>query len=526
MISIFEEHNAPHFFCFLQKMPGSQPMGTDYSALAARAASNGSGRTEQAQKLRQSSQQPPQKAKIQQQPRRSGNAWNTANQSSSSIAKAAASSIAKSNPHSLKSQIPTAQQIPVNQQQQQAQQPQQPSSNSRMINSFDLHKQESPRFKQERVKSPQQIPPHSLDNSSYFALSPKQAVSSSLTNSNESLSSSDKPQLPMSESVISVDKSHSPNHIQPQYHRRSSKIKAMFKMHDHHNHIPIRSDTLTSVSLSNLPIDSQSQFNDLDSLSAPMSPADPQSNFYQLSGSALPSVSQHQFLNFPITLRKEKKPLLSLSGKSKFRTNGDEFNEDKPWKHHQNIAKLNIIDLNERKRYDGVFVTNKGSYISRDLKLMNSYNSNSNNNEETGRFVNSYSSPFDRIQSLVVREIWRRSKLNFDTLTKIWYLVLSDRKYRWLLSFEDDSDYIGTDVEEFDDGTLTRDEFIVGMWIIDQCLYGRKLPKVIPKEVWESVNSDIQLNGSNSKKWKSKQGKGNESDEKERRTLFKKVVGI
>lgn len=36
-------------------------------------------------------------------------------------------------------------------------------------------------------------------------------------------------------------------------------------------------------------------------------------------------------------------------------------------------------------------------------------------------------------------------------------------------------------------GKLTRDEFVVGMWLIDQSLRGRKLPiMAIPLEVWQS----------------------------------------
>lgn len=497
----------------------NQQKDESYSALAARAASSGGMRTEQVQKARQIPQKHPtplpNSTKKQQRP--VGNTWNNVNESSSSIARAAALSISKSHSSSLKSKIPT-QQIP-----------QSATTSSRMLNSFDLHKQEPNRVKQERVK-PQILPKlNPIDTVANLDPISKPSVPAviSQTNSNESLLSWEKHPLQTFESNISTDKSSSPINnasqiIPQQQQRRPNKIKSIFKINDNNNNSNHQYDSLTSISLNNLPLDSTPALQDLDnSLSAPISES--QSQLYQLNSPA-PSASQQQFLNFPTTLRKEKKHLLSLgSRKSKFRTNGDEFNEDKPWKHHQNIAKLNIIDLNERKRYDGVFVTNKGSYISRDLKFKNDFNFN-NSDDEINKFVNSYSLPTDRIHSLVVREIWKRSKLNFDTLTKIWYLVLSDRKYKWLQTFTDTNEKKPL-IEEFDDGTLTRDEFIVGMWIIDQCLYGRKLPKVIPKEVWESVNMDIKLNGSNGKKWKPKPVKAKEMEEKGKRKLFKKVVG-
>jgi hypothetical protein len=37
-------------------------------------------------------------------------------------------------------------------------------------------------------------------------------------------------------------------------------------------------------------------------------------------------------------------------------------------------------------------------------------------------------------------------------------------------------------------GMLTRSEFIVGMWLIDQRLKGRKLPVRVSDSVWGSAN--------------------------------------
>jgi len=37
------------------------------------------------------------------------------------------------------------------------------------------------------------------------------------------------------------------------------------------------------------------------------------------------------------------------------------------------------------------------------------------------------------------------------------------------------------------DGTLRKEEFVVGMWLVDQQLKGRKLPVKVTQSVWDSV---------------------------------------
>lgn len=72
--------------------------------------------------------------------------------------------------------------------------------------------------------------------------------------------------------------------------------------------------------------------------------------------------------------------------------------------------------------------------------------------------------PMQSIHGFVVRDLWRRSRLSEDTLSRIWDLV--DRRH---------------------DGCLDREGFLVGMWLVDQCLYGRKLPPKIDDTLWSSV---------------------------------------
>ena len=69
------------------------------------------------------------------------------------------------------------------------------------------------------------------------------------------------------------------------------------------------------------------------------------------------------------------------------------------------------------------------------------------------------------ILNIVVKDIWERSNLPKDLLKQIYDLV---------------------DLRK--DGTLDRKSFIVGMWLVDQCLYGRKLPTSINQVIWDSVD--------------------------------------
>lgn len=165
------------------------------------------------------------------------------------------------------------------------------------------------------------------------------------------------------------------------------------------------------------------------------------------------------------------------------------FNEDKPWKKHKDAK---YIEENDRKRYEGVWVRNRFAYlnllpwwpqdtsdridsnlddgskivddgneVSEDYTLQKSIVSDSNDIE---LFVDL---PEDGlILNLVVKAIWQRSNLPDDMLFQIYNLV-----------------------DTRQDGTLDRRSFIVGMWLVDQCLYGRKLPEEVPSIVWNSVDS-------------------------------------
>lgn len=133
------------------------------------------------------------------------------------------------------------------------------------------------------------------------------------------------------------------------------------------------------------------------------------------------------------------------------------FNEDKPWKSHNDVG---FVTPAERKRYEGMWVSNRCLY----LELLPWWAS-----VISGQSAPPVKLPEDGlILNLVVKDIWARSNLPNDLLRQIYEKV-----------------------DTRQDGTLDRKSFIVGMWLVDQCLYGRKLPREINQQVWDSVDKYV-----------------------------------
>ncbi|EUC48817.1 hypothetical protein COCMIDRAFT_86141 [Bipolaris oryzae ATCC 44560] len=111
------------------------------------------------------------------------------------------------------------------------------------------------------------------------------------------------------------------------------------------------------------------------------------------------------------------------------------------------------ITERERKRYEGVWAANKGLFIPSSPRAPPD------------------DDPSADVLNLVAKEIWTRSRLPTHVLEEVWDLV--------------DGRAIGR---------LTRYEFIVGLWLIDQRLKGRKLPVKVSDSVWRSArNVDIKV---------------------------------
>ncbi|GKT53987.1 increased rDNA silencing protein 4 [Colletotrichum tofieldiae] len=108
------------------------------------------------------------------------------------------------------------------------------------------------------------------------------------------------------------------------------------------------------------------------------------------------------------------------------------------------------ITLRERRRYEAVWASNRGALLAP-----------SSQPPEAAALPPDAG---DCVANVVVREIWRRSRLPAEELAEVWDLV--DRGRR---------------------GMLGKAEFVVGMWLIDQRLRGRKIPMKVSASVWNSA---------------------------------------
>ncbi|KAH7000173.1 hypothetical protein EDB80DRAFT_723328 [Ilyonectria destructans] len=118
--------------------------------------------------------------------------------------------------------------------------------------------------------------------------------------------------------------------------------------------------------------------------------------------------------------------------------------------HHEGSRKRwrEEITPRERKRYEAVWASNRGVLLDLNSPL------------STPK-----AEPTEYVVNIAVREIWKRSRLPVDELAEVWDLV----------------DRLGH-------GMLGRQEFVVGMWLIDQRLRGRKIPAKVSDSVWGSAN--------------------------------------
>lgn len=153
------------------------------------------------------------------------------------------------------------------------------------------------------------------------------------------------------------------------------------------------------------------------------------------------------------TMRKDPSPPSSSEDEYEFTGKGNRIMGMKvrkhPNKHHEGQRKRwrDQITERERKRYEGVWAANKGMYLPAA--------------RESGR---DDEDPSLDVLNIVVREIWMRSRLPDHVLEEVWALV------------------DGREV-----GRLTRVEFVVGLWLVDQRLKGRKLPPRVSDSVWTSA---------------------------------------
>ena len=136
-----------------------------------------------------------------------------------------------------------------------------------------------------------------------------------------------------------------------------------------------------------------------------------------------------------------------------------------PNKHNEGDRKRwrNAVTERERKRYEGLWAANKGilcAHTEPEQRLLAS--SLAKHNEAGVQDIRDALA--EQVADVVVRDIWARSKLPQHVLQEVWDLVDTQGVRR-----------------------LTREEFVVGLWLIDQRLKGRKLPMRVSESVWHSV---------------------------------------
>lgn len=145
------------------------------------------------------------------------------------------------------------------------------------------------------------------------------------------------------------------------------------------------------------------------------------------------------------------------------------------------------ITEREKKRYEAVWASNRGLFLvqpqqqhqQQQQQQQQSQNSSgpdlsqrpqlaTQQNHEQPVRSESYEELSECVANVVVRDIWSRSRLPPAELAEVWDLVYG---------------YARIPVH----AALTKQEFVVGMWLIDQRLRGRKIPPRVSESVWGSA---------------------------------------
>lgn len=125
-----------------------------------------------------------------------------------------------------------------------------------------------------------------------------------------------------------------------------------------------------------------------------------------------------------------------------------------PNMHHEGDRKRwrDTVTESERRRYEGVFAANRGLLIGPGYF------------EPSPSALSDLTAEGNKVANVIVRELWERSRLPGEILREVYDLVSPEEEQ-----------------------ALGRDQFVVGMWLIDQRLKGRKLPVKVSHSVWGSV---------------------------------------
>lgn len=130
----------------------------------------------------------------------------------------------------------------------------------------------------------------------------------------------------------------------------------------------------------------------------------------------------------------------------------------------------------EKKRYEAVWASNRGKFLV-DLLQQQLGAATSSNRRLPPVRNESYEAASEHVANVVVRDIWSRSRLPEAELAEVWDLVYGHGPRGPLVH-----------------AALSKQEFVVGMWLVDQRLRGRKIPPRVSESVWDSAKGLRVLN--------------------------------
>lgn len=147
------------------------------------------------------------------------------------------------------------------------------------------------------------------------------------------------------------------------------------------------------------------------------------------------------------------------------------------------------ITERERKRYEAVWASNRGLFLVSAAQAC-SDPEHPQSHRHRGLTVRdqSHEELSEHVASVVVRDIWGRSRLPAAELAEVWDLVYGNGQEG------------GVRVR----AALSKAEFVVGTWLVDQRLRGRKIPPRVSDSVWSSAKGLWLTNPGHHRKGKGK----------------------
>lgn len=127
------------------------------------------------------------------------------------------------------------------------------------------------------------------------------------------------------------------------------------------------------------------------------------------------------------------------------------------------------ITEREKKRYEAVWASNRGLHLVPPAVPCPDHPRDHNRTPQPRDERSEALS--ELVANVVVRDLWSRSRLPTPELAEVWDLVYGHGR----------GDAVAAH------GALDKQEFVVGMWLIDQRLRGRKIPPRVSESVWDSA---------------------------------------